>query len=86
MITGKKACRSQCDLHIHGKHDSQIQYDQETDSKHLRQLPAHKITDHFHVRGTSLDDLPGLVLYMPGKRQILGVVIQGVTDGFQEIL
>ena len=82
----EKSCRSQCDLHIHGKHDSQIQYDQETDSKHLRQLPAHKITDHFHVRGTSLDDLPGLVLYMPGKRQILGVVIQGVTDGFQEIL
>ncbi len=37
-------------------------------------------------RGTSLNDLPGLVLYMPGKRQILGVVIQGVTDGFQEIL
>ena len=46
----------------------------------------HKVTDHLHVRGTSLNDLPGLVLYMPGKRQILGVVIQGVTDGFQEIL
>ncbi len=42
MITGKKSCRSQCDLHIHGKHDSQIQYDRKQIRKHLRQLPAHK--------------------------------------------
>ena len=86
MITGKKAAAASVICTFMEKHDSQIQYDQETDSKHLRQLPAHKVTDHFHVRGTSLNDLPGLVLYMPGKRQILGVVIQGVTDGFQEIL
>ena len=72
MITGKKAAAASVICTFMENMIPRYSTIRKQDSKHLRQLPAHKVTDHFHVRGTSLNDLPGLVLYMPGTRQILG--------------
>ena len=67
---------------VHGKHDGQVQGDEEHRAHHLYQLGAHKGADHLHVGSTSLDDIPSGMGGVPGKGQALDVSEQRIPQPF----
>ena len=71
---------------VHGKHDGQVQGDEEHRAHHLHQLGAHKGADHLHVGSTPLDDIPGGVGGVPGEGQALDVAEQRVPQPFHKPL
>ena len=76
----------QRDFDIHREHQPHGHDDEEADAEYLDHLCADEVADDIHIRGTALDDFTGLVSGVPGKRQLLDVGIQLVTQRFDGAL
>ena len=78
--------RNQRNLYIHRKHDAHSHHNQKDDTEYFYHLCTDKVADDLDVGGAALDNLAGLMRGMPGKRQLLDMPEQFVTQRLDRAL